>query len=226
MKLSENTVNILKNYASINPSILVKPGNELQTVAPVSRAIFAKAVVEESFPQQFAIYELSRFLGVLSLFKDPELKFEKNSVVILSGRQRVNYAFADASMVIAPPDKEFKFPAAEIEFNITADELTRVIRAAGVLKLPSIEVWCKGDGIIRISAADHTSISNDTFDIEVGESSHEFSMIFTVDNIVKLLPKDYNVKISSRQMSQFVNHEDQLTYYVANESVSKFKKED
>ena len=155
MKLSEATINILKNYATINPSILVKPGSTLQTIAPASRAIFAKASVEESFPQQFALHELSTFLGVISLFKEPELEFTDKQLKIKSDKQSVSYDLAEPSMVIAPPDREFVFPAdAEIEFDITSDDISRLIRAAGVLKLPHVAIWSDNERVIKVSAFD------------------------------------------------------------------------
>jgi len=98
MKLSENTISVLKNFATINPSVLIKQGNTIATISP-QRTILARATVEEEFPQQFAIYELAKFLGVLSLFKEPELEFGPQQVMITSGKQSVNYTYADPSMV-------------------------------------------------------------------------------------------------------------------------------
>ena len=102
MKISDNTINILKNFASINGSILVRPGNVLSTVG-IQRSIYATAIVEEVFPQQFAIYELPKFLGVLSLFQDHDINFGQHQLTISSGNQVVNYTYADVSTIIAPP---------------------------------------------------------------------------------------------------------------------------
>jgi len=219
MKLSENTINLMKNFASINPSLLVNPGEVLTTMAP-NKAIFAKANVEESFPKRFAIYEMAKFLGVISLFKEPELEFGDNQVKIVSGRQSVNYTYADPSMIVAPPvDKDINFPAAEIEFNITQEELQKLIRAAAVLQLPELSV--NGDEHnITVSATNSKNPTADTYSLDVGTTDKMFNMIFKVENIVKLLSTDYQVRISAKGLSQF--NASSVTYYVATEANSQY----
>jgi hypothetical protein len=218
MKLSENTINILKNYAVINPSLLVKPGNVLSTVSPV-KSIFAKATVEENFPSQFAIYELSKFLGVISLFNEPELDFGEKQMTIISGSQSLNYTYADPSMIVTPPEKDINFPEPDIEFNITQEELQKVVRATGVLQLPDIAVI--GDGsTLKMSSTNSKNPTTDVFNIKVGETAKTFNMIFKAENIIKLLSANYNVKISSRGLALFTA--DTIRYYVATEANSSF----
>jgi hypothetical protein len=218
MKLSENTINILKNYAVINPSLLVKPGNVLSTVSPV-KSIFAKATVEENFPSQFAIYELSKFLGVVSLFNEPELDFGEKQMTIISGSQSLNYTYADPSMIVTPPEKDINFPEPDIEFNITQEELQKVVRATGVLQLPDIAVI--GDGsTLKMSSTNSKNPTTDVFNIKVGETAKTFNMIFKAENIIKLLSANYNVKISSKGLALFTA--DTIRYYVATEANSSF----
>jgi len=219
MKLSENTINILKNFATINPSLLIHPGDMLTTMSPV-KSIYAMANVEESFPKQCAIYELSKFLGITSLFKEPELDFGDRQVKLVSGRQSVNYTYADPSMVVAPdPNKSINFPAADIEFSISQEELQRVVRATGVLGLPDIAVT--GDGLsILVTATDSKNPTADVFSIEVGQTDKIFNMIFKGENIIKLISGNYNVMISSRGLSKWVT--DKVSYYVATEANSSF----
>lgn len=218
MKLSENTINILKNYAVINPSLLVKPGNVLSTVSPV-KSIFAKATVEENFPLQFAIYELSKFLGVVSLFNEPELDFGEKQMTIISGSQSLNYTYADPSMIVTPPEKDINFPEPDIEFNITQEELQKVVRATGVLQLPDIAVI--GDGsTLKMSSTNSKNPTTDVFNIKVGETAKTFNMIFKAENIIKLLSANYNVKISSKGLALFTA--DTIRYYVATEANSSF----
>lgn len=218
MKLSENTINILKNYAVINPSLLVKPGNVLLTVSPV-KSIFAKATVEENFPSQFAIYELSKFLGVVSLFNEPELDFGEKQMTIISGSQSLNYTYADPSMIVTPPEKDINFPEPDIEFNITQEELQKVVRATGVLQLPDIAVI--GDGsTLKMSSTNSKNPTTDVFNIKVGETTKTFNMIFKAENIIKLLSANYNVKISSKGLALFTA--DTIRYYVATEANSSF----
>lgn len=221
MKLSENTINVLKNYSTINNTILVRPGSELQTMAIPSQAIFAKATVEEVFPQQFAIYELSTLLGALSLFDQPDIEFEEKKMIITSGRQRIDYAFAEPSMVVAPPDREFKFATPEIEFDLSREEYIHLVRAASVFKLPQIKVSCAGDKIV-VKAVDNNNPSSHLYGVEVGSSPHTFDMILDVANIIRLIPKDYKVMINSAGISKFAA--DNIVYYVVCEYNSKFTK--
>ena len=219
MKLSENTINILKNYSNINPSLLVNPGNVLTTVS-VSRNIFAKATVEETFPNRFAIYELSKFLGIVSLFKEPELDFGDTQVKIVSGRQSVNYTYADPSMIIAPdPNKDISFPGADIEFSISQEELQRVVRASGVLQLPEIAVIGNGQ-TITITATNSKNPSTDIFSVEVGTTDKTFNMIFKVENIIKLISSSYDVKITSRGISKWLTGN--MIYFVMTEASSSY----
>jgi len=215
MKLSEQTINILKNFATINPSLLVKPGNFLNTVA-INRSIFAKCNVEEKFPKQFAIYDLPKFLGVVSLFKEPDLEFMKSQLRITSGRQSVNFTYAEPNTIVAPTSDTIKFPTADVEFELSQEELQRLIRAAGILQLPHIVVT--GDGSnVKVAASDAKNPTTDTFSVEVGTTNKEFSTVFKTENILKLLSTNYNVKMTIKGLAQFTS--DQVTYFVAAEKV-------
>ena len=219
MKLSDNTINVLKNFSTINPSLLVHPGNIITTMSP-TRSIYAKANVDETFTTRFAIYELSKFLGVLSLIKEPELTFNETQVSVVSGRQSVNYTYADPSMIVAPdPNKDINFPAADVEFSISQDELQKVVRASNVLQLPEIAVT--GDSHhITVTATNSKNPSTDVFSVEVGETNKSFNMIFKVDNIIKLISGNYEVKISSKGLSKWSTSN--IMYYVATEASSSF----
>jgi hypothetical protein len=218
MKLSENTVNILKNYASINPMLLVKEGNVLATVS-VARSILAKATVEESFPRQFAIYELPRFLGVLSLFNDPEIEFGEKQLRIVSGRQSVNYTYADPSMIVSPPERQIVFPGAEVEFTLSQQDLQKLVRATGVLQLKSVVVIGNGQ-TISIAAASAKNPSADSFSIEVGETDKQFEIFYSTENIIKLISAEYSVKISKEGLTQFVSTN--VEYFMASEAGSTY----
>jgi hypothetical protein len=219
MKLSEHTINILKNFSNINPMLLVNPGGSLTTMN-INKSIFASADVEEKFPSQFAIFELPKFLGVLSLFKEPELEFGSKQVKIVSDRQSVNYTFADPSMIVAPdPNKNINFPVADVEFSISQEELQRVVRATAVLQLPDIAVVGDGENI-SITATNSKNPTTDGFSIVVGDTDKSFSMYFEVADIIKLISSDYKVKISSKGLSQW--RSDNVLYYVAVKANSSF----
>ena len=135
MKLSERTLQILKNFSTVNQSILVRPGNIIKTMSPL-KTIVTRAEVEETFEHQFAIYDLSRFLGVISLFNEPEFEFTSTYVTITSGKQRVNYTYASETMVPAPPSKDINFPDTEVEFTLSSEALSTIARAGSVLQIP------------------------------------------------------------------------------------------
>lgn len=219
MKLSENTINIMKNFSTINPSLLVNPGNVLSTVSPL-RSIFAQATVEEQFPSQFAIYELSKFLGIISLFKEPEIDFGQNQMTIVSGRQSVVYTYADVSMIVAPPEnKSITLGSSEIQFSIRQEELQRIVRATGVLQLPNIAVVGDGEKI-KMTATNSRNPTTDIFSIDVGNTDKSFNMVFKAENIIKLLPLDYSVTITAKGLSQFVS--EKIEYFVATEGESQY----
>lgn len=217
MKLESKTIQILKNFSSINPSLMFKPGSSLSTVSP-SKTVMAKAVVEEQFPSSFAIYDLSKFLGVLSLFESPELLIGERSMEISGNQQKVNYTFADPKLIVTPNDKEIQMPECEIVFRLTSDDLAKVLKAMGVLQLPEIAVTGNGSEMY-IEAIDSKNPSSDTYKVQVGATSHTFKMIFKSENI-KIMAGDYDVKISSKGIAHFKGSS--VEYWVATEASSTF----
>ncbi len=222
MKLSEYTVSVLKNYSSINPSVLFKPGQVIKTVSP-QKTVMASAAVEENFPIEGAVYDLPRFLGVLSLFEDPDLIFHDNLVEVREGRKAINYTFADKQMIIAPPDKDIQFPTPEVELDIPWSEFSGVMRASSVLGLPEIAVEAK-DGEISLTALDSKNPTADTYGSAIGESAEEYRFVFRVENL-KLMNLDYRVAISDKGIAKFnsINSNGPaMEYYIATEVNSTF----
>lgn len=214
MKFEGRTISILKNFASINPSILFKPGSSLRTMSP-QKTILAQATIKETMTSEFAIYDLSRFLSVMSLFQQPSLTCHDKFAVISDGAQKINYTFADKQMIVLPSDKT---PNAEynVSFKLTGDSLTKVQKAMGVLNLPELAVV--GDGNeITLQAIDSKNPSGDSFAIPVGETTHKFRMIFRAENI-KVLQGDYDVSISFKGISHFKGED--VEYWIATESTS------
>jgi len=217
IKLEQKTIAVLKNFSTINPSILVKPGSVLTTISP-NKTIMAKATIGQQFESQFAIYDLSRFLSTLSLFNDPTLEINEKHVTILSSGKKMQYRFADTSTVISPPDKEIKLPTTDVSFKLTNDALNDVMKGLGVLRLPEIAVV--GDGQdINLQAMDSKNTSSDVYSIAVGSTDKTFKMIFKSENI-KLIAGDYDVDISSKGISHFRG--DVADYFVAVEASSSF----
>ena len=218
MQLDSRTTQILKNFASINPSIMFKPGNKLSTIS-AGKTVMARANINQEIPSPFAIYDLSRFLGTLSLFNEPTLSVQEKYMEISQGKRKINYTFTEPSLIVTPPDKEIKLPDPEVSFSITADELAEVMKALSVLSLPEIAVV--GDGSrITVQAVDSKNPSGDNYSVDVGETSNTFRMIVRAENL-KLLPGDYNVQISSKGLSHFSSGD--VEYWIVVETNSTFE---
>ena len=221
MKLSDNTLALLKNFASINNSILVKRGNHLRTIS-VAKNILAEADIGEDFPRDFAIYDLNQFLNGLSLHKDPDLDFAEESYLsIKEGKRRVKYFFADPNVIISPPDKEIKLPSQDVCFQLDSISLEKLVKAAAVYQLPDLSAVGE-NGVIKLVVRDKKNDTSNEYAIIVGETDKEFTFNFKVENI-KIIPGSYDVVVSSKLLSSFKNTGFDVTYYVALEPDSTFE---
>lgn len=221
MKLSPNTVNILKNCASINPGIVIQGGNKLSTLS-VMRNIFVNATVEENLPK-CAFYNLSEFLSVLSLFKEPELDFQDKFVYVGSGRSRVKYAYSDPTVIIAPT-KEINAPQMDITFELSAEALSELLKGAAVLQLPDVVV-SNEEGKLTVTALDLKNPSSNrlVYDVDAEELPEAtFSMIFRSELLQKLRQGSYKVEISQKRISRWTQKDVDLSYFVSLEASSKF----
>ena len=221
MKLSESTLSLLKNFSTINQSILFKQGNRLRTVS-VMKNILAEATITEEFPKDFGIYDLNQYLNGLSLHNDPELNFEAdNYVVIKEGRSRSKYFFADPSVIITPPEKSIDLPSEDVTFDLSTDQLDKLLKAAAIYQLPDLSV-VGGDGVVKVLVRDKKNDTSNDFSIVVGETDSTFSFNFKVENI-KILPGTYTVVVSQKLLSRFTNKNQDLIYYIALEPDSTFE---
>ena len=220
MKLSDNTLTILKNFAGINNSILVKEGNRLRTIS-VAKNILAEADIKEEFPRDFAIYDLNQFLNGLSLHQDPDLDFNEASYLsIKEGKRRVKYFFADPNVIVAPPEKEIQLPTEDICFQMDSVTLEKLVKAAAVYQLPDLSAIGE-NGVIKLVVRDKKNDTSNEYAIVVGETDQEFTFNFKVENI-KIIPGAYDVVVSSKLLSQFTNTQHNLKYYIALEPDSTF----
>ena len=222
MYFSNDTVNVLKNFSQINPSITFKPGNKLSTMSP-QKSIMANAEVQDVFPSNGAIYDLGRFLGVVSLFESPTYTFHETHLDIRDNQKSVAYTFCSEDMVVKPT-KDDIMVSPDVNINITNDNIQQVLRAATIMSLP--EVCITGNDDIELKAINSEGTSTDQYSqvIANNETGHKFSFIFKTENL-KLLPDDYNVMIDSRGISQFrsASNTPKLTYWIAVESNSEFE---
>ena len=220
MKLSDNALAILKNFAGINNSILVKQGNKLRTIS-VAKNILAEAEIKEEFPRDFAIYDLNQFLNGLSLHQDPDLDFQQDTYLsIKEGKRRVKYFFADPNVIIAPPEKDITLPTQDVCIQMDSVTLEKLVKAAAVYQLPDLSAIGEA-GVIKLVVRDKKNDTSNEYAIVVGETDKEFSFNFKVENI-KIIPGAYDVVVSSKLLSQFTNTQHDLKYYIALEPDSTF----
>tara|TARA_Y100001963_G_C6669360_1_gene394348 strand:- start:279 stop:944 length:666 start_codon:yes stop_codon:yes gene_type:complete len=220
MKLSKSTLDVLTNFKEINQSILFKQGNRLRTIS-VMKNILAEATITEELSQDFGIYDLSQFLNGIDLYNNPELDFENDGyVVIKEGRSRSKYFFADPSVIITPPEKSIDLPSEDVTFDLSTDQLVKLLKAAAIYQLPDLAV-VGGEGVVKVLVRDKKNDTSNDFSIIVGETDSTFSFNFKVENI-KILPGTYTVVVSQKLLSRFTNKNQDLVYFIALEPDSTF----
>ena len=213
MKLSDKTLSLLKNFSTINQSILFKAGTKLRTIS-VMKNILAEVHIEEEIPKDFGIYDLNQFLNGLSLHQKPELDFTNDGyVVIKEGKSRSKYFFADATVIVTPPDKSLQLPSEDISFVLETEQLDKLLKASYVYQLPDLSVVGE-NGVVKLVVRDKKSDTSNDFSIIVGETDNTFVLNFKVENI-KILPGTYEVVISKKLLSRFTSTNYDLTYYIA-----------
>ena len=220
MKLSDNTLNVLKKFAGINNSILVKEGNKLRTIS-VAKNILAEANISEEFPRDVAIYDLNQFLNGLSLHSDPDLDFTPDSyITIKEGKRRVKYFYADPQVIVAPPEKEITLPTEDVCFQLDSTALDKLLKAAAVYQLPDLSAIGE-NGVVKLVVRDKKNDTSNEYAVVVGETDSVFTFNFRVENI-KIIPGAYDVVVSSKLLSKFSNTRYDLQYYIALEPDSTF----
>jgi len=226
MKLSNETISVLKNFGAINQGILFKKGKTLKTVSS-HKNILAEVDIKEDIPAEFGIYDLNNFLSVISLHKDdPSFEFDDKQVTIVGnkGRSKIKYRFTPANMIVTPPEKSLTMPDAEIKFNLTAEDFEWVMRAAGVLASPQVAIESDGKKISIVTLdLQNDSAHTDALEIAEGDGN-KYRMVFKTENITKVLSGTYEVSISSKGISHFKNKNVPLQYWITTEQGSKFEK--
>ena len=221
MKLSKETIEVLKNFSGINQSIVVKEGSKLKTVNSLKN-ILAHATVEEDFPKEFAIYDLTEFLGLLSSMSEPELTFNENNVTVSSDTRKVKYRYADTDYIVKP-EKDIDMPESEIKFKLSEEVYVSLEKVATILQLHDICLkGCKKSGKILLCATNKKNDSSNDYSEEVGEGvTKNFNIVMKKENL-KIIPGDYDVSISSKGISHFKNVNLDLEYWIALEPTSEY----
>lgn len=220
MKLSDKTISLLKNFSSINQSILFKEGNKLRTIS-VMKNILAEATVPEDFTKDFGVYDLNQFLNGLSLYQNPELDFKNDGYVVMKeGKSRSKYFFADPNVIVSPPDKDITLPSEDVSFDVSTEQLDKLLKASSIYQSPDLSAIGE-NGVIKLVVRDKKNDTSNVYSVIVGETDAEFCFNFKVENI-KILPGTYEVVVSQKLLSRFTSKNSDLTYYIAMEPDSTF----
>jgi len=218
MQLTPKTLTIIKSFAGLNSALLFPVGNVLETMS-ISKTVLAKAKLDQEFIKRFAIAELSRFLGAISLFENPDLEFEKTHVKILSGKQKIKYTYADEDAILKPdPKKKIKAITPYIIVTLPKDDLKSFLNATSALGVPEIAILGDGDGKITIQALDSRNPKGDSYSLELGETNKIFMAVYKSEYLFKIIPQEYHITISDEGISHFKAED--LEYYIALEAKS------
>ena len=221
LKLDNKTINVLKSFSQINPSMIFKEGSTMTTISPFKN-IVARANVPVNFNKRFAIYELNKFLSCISMFNEPVLSVSDSNITIQDSGKSLNYTLASESALNFPLTKDPNFPKADIKFTLNNEILKEVEKALAILKLPDLII--NGDGKkITIQAVDMKNPSGDVYKVEVGKTDKTFSAVFKPENFAvlsKSLTSSYEVEVSDRNFAHFAAED--LEYWIAAETTSTF----
>jgi len=220
MKISKQTFDVLKNFSEINENLLIKPGNKLQTIS-VMKNVLAEATVEETFDKEFAIYDLNSLLSVLSLYESPDITLNDDYLTVSQGKSSSKFWYADPSLVVSPT-KTITMPSSEVKVRITQSNYTDLLKASNIMQLPDVGLVSDGD-TINLIATDKKNQTSNQFNVEVAEGTGtKFNFYFKRENL-RMIPGEYDLTISSKNISHWVNANKNLQYWVALETDSTYE---
>jgi hypothetical protein len=225
MKLSKSTIEVLKNFSSINSNILIAPGNKIKTLA-TTRSVMAECEIDSSFPQEFGIWDLNRFLSTISLFSEPEFEFHDKYVLIRSSKgSSVKYFYCEPS-ILTTTSKNISMPPVVVSFELSSDSLAEVLKSASVLQLNDIAFRSTKAGKIEVCALNKDDPSSNSYSTIVGDLpsgfTDEFVFYVKAENL-KIIPGTYTVSLTETVVAKFENTTRKLSYYIALESDSVYK---
>ena len=222
MQLSDNTLAVLKNFASIQPNVVLNEGNVVKTIAE-AKNVMAVATLDQSFDKEVGIYNLDEFLSVLGLVDSPDLNFHDDFVTVQSsaGRSQVKYFYSDTS-ILTSPAKDIPMPEAEVNFTLSEETLKKILRAAGALGHEKMTITAT-DGGVKLTVVDNTDATSNAFEIVVPGTveSENFTFVMNIANL-KLISGEYEVAVSSRLISHFKNTSVDVEYFIALEKSSTY----
>ena len=217
MKLSAETLTVLKNFSTINQNLEFKQGNKLTTIS-AGKSVLAQATLKDDFPQSFCVYDLNQFLLVHSMFKgDVELEFDASNITFKGGRSKTKYRMASRDTIVIPPEKEIKLNDVDYSFTLSDADYAEIMRSAAILSSPNIALKSNGESV-EIFAYDAKDDSQHTSSIKVGDGNGKtFTLVFKTENL-KMIQGTYDVQISFKGLAQFKNTKEEIQYWIAIES--------
>lgn len=226
MKLTSDTLSVLKNFSNINSGILLRKGKSVRTISSLG-TVMAHATISDEMTSEFCIYDLTKFLSVLSLHKDNvDLDFDSKDIIITGqgGRSRIKYRACDPTMIVAAPDKSLNLPSVDISFSLTAEEFRWIMDAANVLSSPQIAIVSDGSDVyIKTLDVKDDSAHTESYKLNIN-TSDTFNFILKTENMSKLFNGAYDVSISSQGISHFKCTTTPVEYWIALETGSTFTK--
>ena len=220
MFLSSETISILKNFSTINQSLLIKEGKSLRSMS-IMKNVLSEAEITEVFDRQVAIYDLSQFLNCLSLIPGAEILLTDDYIKITDGTNSIDYRYADPSVITSPPDKELKLPTEDVCVVLTEEQIDRAKKSSAVLQIPDVSLIGDGEKIY-LTVRDKKNSGSNSYSIEVGVADKVFQFNLKVENL-KMIPSDYDVIISAKGMAKFTSHSRNLVYWIAIEPDSTYE---
>ena len=223
MKLSDQTLEVLKNFSDINTNILVKPGSELSTISTMKN-ILAKATITESFDKQFAVYDLSELLGIVSAIEKPDVDISNEKFMTIGStgsKSKAKYFYSDES-VVTSPQKDVVMPDADVNFQLKDEILSKLLKMAAIMKLPDLSLVGKKGQDVILKVHDKKNSANSYEEFVGTEATADFTFNFKIENL-KIIPGDYDVAVSSKSISHFKNKVKPIEYWIALEPDSKVK---
>jgi hypothetical protein len=219
MNLSKETLGLIRNFAAINGSLMLKQGNKLATISE-GKNVMAEVTIAETFPADFGIYDLNEFLGAVSIFSNTQLDFSDKSVQISDGGSSKIKYFAAGQDIVKSAPTTIKFPTPDVEFILSADALAMILKTSSALKAGDLSIT--GDGTtLKVIVSDKKNATSNAYQVDIGATEETFKANIKVENL-KMLPGEYSVGISNKKISRFKSTSTDLTYYVAIEADSEF----
>jgi hypothetical protein len=216
MKFSENTLAVLKNFATINSGVVLNSGKTQKSISP-EKSILVEATLEDDVPSQFGIYDLNQFLGNVTTLKNPELTFKNDSVTIDDGDLALTYHACSSNLIITPPEKELALKTVDVKFDLTNATLSKLLKLASMNSLPNLSVVGK-NGELRLKIHEKANDTSNHGSVKIGDyAGNDFSASFKTENL-KLIPDDYTVELQNGAFAKFVNKAGNLKYFIALET--------